>query len=1125
MMYYRRSFVVLLTIVLCLAMLTPAWAGKNHQKKSYAPQNQSALVKMRAAAYSVPIDKGRVPTGPAPTPRLPLGVTSVSSSASPGVTVGATYYDYQHNSSMGRMVGIGPHSGETGFGRVHFGWMYLPDSVLEYRSYAYNDFDSDPLQGPSPPVLFPDPEDYYSGYVNTGVSPDNRAVVGGHVLPLQGGQQRTMAQIHFEQGYKDFSFFVRVPDSSAYYVPDYAEAVWPKFFYQFGTDTVLHVAAKLYDMSNPTNYTPTSYFRIVDPENGGSWDYPPRVFDTTVSIAHDIAGSQAGDRVALAWLASLPYEEPGCDTCSGLSIYEGYLLGQMDNDVYIQISNDQGLNWEPRQNITSAGIGEAGFKAFSDLSILFDQADNFRIVWNEAPWPADTCVETGGFCFTGEFIEGSSRISHWSENMPYIRTVTDHTYPASDSCGPPAWGANVAKMSVSECDGKLYCIWSQFNDIPNGIDDDCAEWGYAGAMPSGAANADIWVTASGDGGLTWGLAQNLTNSYTPHCDPDIGYDCQSDYWASMTPYGRRNETGEDWTGAVVVDPSGGYPTDWHLDIQYLNDLEAGGVVQGEGGWTYSPIKWFRMPCFPVWYWTQLLFDPDHFGQPWFPVFAPPGTQMDTTLILENIGNTDANYMITIEEDNGPTGWLAVSDFSGTVPFGLLNADTGTVHVNYQGIVGDYMELSGRLIFEGNFSNSPVTIPVYARIGVPPPPPYWDTVHTNCLALICGSHSNTGRHGWGKVNMDYYPEDCDSTAIVYMYEGSTVLGRDGGNTFNYIMWGADYFDPTGLWAQGDHIPTTYCGAIQAEVFESGTIITPDSTIAMEKIWVAPQDDCDFVIEYLRVWSADGQTHDGLLLGEVIDWDVPWDYLPDEPDRFFVNTGHIDPTRNLVYQQGYESYLDDTLYPFNCQFNDDRFAGNAFVESRLNGAPRSTYAYSGFAGEFDRMSDPDQGFVHSLMWDQMILSGFTGSDSTEDLFTGLCFEPDLTLGPGDYYEVITILATVHEGTLTDLRNAVDEAKYVWLANNGGMSLFEDLNDDGQIDICESCCTLRGDVNCDDQVDALDIICYVSWMWSIPPICEPCCDEHLDVDGDGYINALDIIYLVEYIFGGGPPPPPCP
>ncbi len=806
-MFRRTSTILFVALLIAAFLATTAFAAQTKSKNT-VPASARVKATANALAYSF-ADERPASAGTSQKGRIPIGaVAYTSSTESPGQIIGDTWYDQQHNCSMGRMIETGPHSGQTGPTTVHFGWMYSPDATIAERSYAYNAFNSGTHQYAGAYVLH-DVE--YSGYVNIDVTPDNRGIVGGHTdvhgpVPYQ-------PQMHFDacSGCEDFSAFTRLPDSLAVFGQEGGndEATWPKFFLQFGTDTVLHVVA---GNDYGAYYMSLMYFRCVGYEGEGEWDYPPYVFDTVRDISFDITGQRMDDRIGITWMAHPPYEEPWCDTCSGLTptAYLDLGVGQMDNDVYIQISNDQGASFEPRQNLTKVPIGEAALKGFCDNSILLDQSGNLHVIWHAHPWPSDPNLDMtwGG---DGFFWPDKSRLLHWSENVPYIRTICDHTYEPSDSCGSCGWAMTIAKPTISECDGKLYAIWSQFNDVPHGIHDDCATWVYDQALYWGGANSDLWVSVSADGGMTWDVQRNLTNSYTPRCDAAIGEDCQSDHWASMSRWGRQVQTGEDWSAADIVDPSGGSsPTDWYLDIQYVNDLEAGRAISTdayEGEFTNNPMKWFRMPCVEPEPDPIPVFSMNSIG---FPAWGYPGIQLDTPLTVENVGNVNYNYTIDIVEDNGPTGWLGVSGLSGTCPSGLGNVEIGAIVLNQGGVVNEDlypMILTGQITFNCVDVESPTVIPISFLVVDTLIPPEYDTVHTNCLSLICGNNGNIGGNGYGGVNMDFVDAgDCDTTATVYLYEGSPLIGWINGDDtiMNYYMWGGTWGTDYGLMPQGGKI---------------------------------------------------------------------------------------------------------------------------------------------------------------------------------------------------------------------------------------------------------------------------------------------------------------------------------
>lgn len=1027
-----------------------------------------------------------------------------TSSISPGVTVGHTWYDYQQNGSMGRMVDHGPHSGVNGYQKVYFGWMDLPGAVLAYRHYSYNYYDAQngswggphDIQGP----------DEYAGYVGVDVTPDNQIVIGGHD-DMGSGYAPTI----YSDLFSFYSCWTRVEDSTMEYggTPG-QQALWPKIRIQYGSDTVIHVIAQI---SSGGGAEPALYYFRSTGGFGycefsgppGPWDYPPYIVDTNYTVSHDIAASRTSDKVAIVWLANLNYDNNGvqyppglCDTCSG----ESPIHIHYDNDVYYQISNDQGLTWQPRVNVTKNRLGEAGFRPYTDLSALIDTDDNLHILYSAVYWPADPLSDGWGF---------NSRLFHWSENNPFIRTVADANWDPT-ICTPGAWNINISKMSVSECDGKIYALWTQFNDGNNGIFDDCAAWATQ-SNNAGAANGELWLSVSSDGGLTWDDARNLTNSYTPNCNPSIGYPCESDNWPSMERYGSQEQAGEDWSGAVVVDPSGSYGGNNYLNVQYIHDPDAGGMIQGEGSWQLADVNWFRLACVEPVPNPQLSFNPNNISDP---TWTQPGIEKDIDLTLENNGNVGLSYSVSVEEDNGQPGWLGYSGLSGSVPAGLSNIETGTLRLNKSGVeTSDPIVLHGRLIFTSNAPSSPDTLEVSLIVASDVQNLVIDTLYTSCLALAFSNNGNYGHQGEGGVNLDwtYSGTDCDTTADVYLYDGSPIIMWVNGNdTVGYwSMYGDSWYGSHSFRPIGEPSHGYACDFMWSK---TGVFITQDSTIGLEQSWFATyQQECDFIIKKLKVWSFDGQAHNGLRIGEAVDWDIP-------SDSSNLNTSGFDFSRNLIYQSGAEFDSDDTLNDgsINPQGNDcidadRRFGGIAFYGSFLNASgdytnPYNTDVFSAYTSENDRYVFPNGNFLPGELWQNMNYQGFSVSDSTKDLHTVMCYEPNLNLGVLDTLEFYTIYASVYDGTITDLQTIIDSASN-WIPNSFWIP-------------ASCCCGISGDINGDGGIDIADLVYFVNYAFAGGPV--PDCLEEADCDGDGTIDIEDIVCLITYMFGDGPEPSPC-
>ena len=332
--------------------------------------------------------------------------------------------------------------------------------------------------------------------------------------------------------------------------------------------------------------------------------------------------------------------------------------------------------------------------------------DNLHVVWNAReylpfPYPSGSFPHFYG-----------SRLFHWSEQYPdVIKTIKDANWNLpSDGCHGGEWNEmSLVKPQISECDGKFYTVFVQYNDIYGGVADDCSEYNWSLNIASGTANGEIYMAISDDGGFSWDNARNLTNTRTPMCDSSA---CESDMWPSVSRYGM-DASGGDYGGATIVDPTGSYTGNWFLDLLYINDKMAGSVVYDQKISTTNPVKWFRIPCVEPE--VSLIVNP--FPQEIdYPAHISHGSQLDTLIILENSGQATANYSITIEEDNWP-GWLDVNKTSGTIPSGVNGFDTLVVFLNYGGIVdnpGTVEILIGRLIYNDQ-SGNPITIPITLRV--------------------------------------------------------------------------------------------------------------------------------------------------------------------------------------------------------------------------------------------------------------------------------------------------------------------------------------------------------------------------------------------------------------------------
>lgn len=215
---------------------------------------------------------------------------------------------------------------------------------------------------------------------------------------------------------------------------------------------------------------------------------------------------------------------------------------QWKNDIYYVQSTD-GTSWDFRNNkvnVTHYGQGGDSLYAYTDVSALYDYNDNLHLLWNAQ------YVTTG--------IYYSSKLLHYDVTSGTVHQIAqfDSVWPSS-GCDFGAWNWGFAKMSLAvDPQNNIYAAYTSWDTS------DCSQGGYA--------NGDIYLNYSTDHGATWSQRINMTNSQSPACAPG---DCDSDHWSCL---------------AEKVDTT--------LHLFFINDKDAGGVVQTEGSITDNPVMYY-----------------------------------------------------------------------------------------------------------------------------------------------------------------------------------------------------------------------------------------------------------------------------------------------------------------------------------------------------------------------------------------------------------------------------------------------------------------------------------------------------------------------------------------------------
>ena len=722
-MIRRISTILILTTLLFALIAMTAFAAKSPNER----QNNRAAIKI--ADYAFPDEYNYYPSSGEET-RVSLDNTK-SPAAGFGYKLGETHYEWQHNSTMGRQLiwGSDPACPWT----LHADWMYLPSGVLVDRQILYNGWEGsagaeigifDQFQGGGD----------YAGYPSIAVTGDNRAVVAAHNDVGTTGKYSITAWWQFGCNQSLFSYVAALPDAldecgnTALDDPGNDDYVWPKVAIQSPPDgdMVTHLIGSVF--GGGSGQQAFGYFQKVGDNAGGTWTFGCAIDTIGNGESYDLSTGTDGE-IGIVWQARLP--EAGCDTCSENATSGDIGYDRLNGDLYMQVNRNYGRGilgtpyqpdagqpnpnyWENRVNITrhvgDEMTGRNGFRPYSDLSAVFTTDNNLHVAYIGMVWEYP------------DFGTYRCRLFHWSEDLgfdvdgiPNIRTVASAQWEVN-ICNPGAFKENMAKMSISECDGKLYVMWVEYNSpntTGNENHDDCAFRAFeeGGGDFGGAANGDLFISVSGDLGLTWDFPRNLTDTYggptgNPNgaCDPaGTAGPCPAENWPSMTPYGSDYAVSlPDPANVVDIDENPPYSGSYYLDITYMDDIDPGGAIQEEGEWYNTDLLWIRIPCVEPVSAPGFVMSPTDFD---YPSCVEHCETEVVEVTVENTGNDGMTMSVTPEEDaSAYSGWLTVDGFPGTVPSGFGNLVTGDININAGGTIcadGTVAHVTGRVLFDHN----------------------------------------------------------------------------------------------------------------------------------------------------------------------------------------------------------------------------------------------------------------------------------------------------------------------------------------------------------------------------------------------------------------------------------------
>ncbi|PKK82437.1 MAG: hypothetical protein CVT49_13710 [candidate division Zixibacteria bacterium HGW-Zixibacteria-1] len=1173
----RKVSLVLLSLLLAAFAITSTSANVTGEKDVWKVREYFKKIEYtKLAGAENPVDY----YNPTVESSRSLGFDEIRSE-SPGLTIGYTTYDIQSNCRMNRQVEW--RSNQT----LHFVWMKQLDNLDPgARGTGYEVWDAELgemlFQGIGGGCdIHTRSLENRSGYVGLDVDSEGKAVIGNHHSDGEGWA--TTVWYDYEPTSCFFSpYRTKVPDSTMKYGISQSDIgygdwrfLWPSLEYHiFEGDTVTHVFSQQSENKDPESSN-IHYFRRVGSDTLGAWDYPPVIVDTTPVISQTVVSSRVSGKVVLIWQAP-PGQYPGDpESLARDELDPGLGVNQRFNDIYYMVSTNMGASWSPKINMTAFDSTVGGWLGQGDMSVLIDTNDKLHVLWNAReviPYP----VGLGDYAhFWG------SRLLHWDELNGAIRTVSDANWELPDSgCTGGAWNEmSICKPMLSECNGKFYAVFVQFNDIFHGIDNDCAEAMYSGGLSwDGAANGELYISVSDNGGYNWDIARNLTNTYSSHCDSVGEVVCQHDQYPSMPRFGMETTTG-DFSSAIVVDPSGGgYTGNYYLDVFYVNDRFPGGAVQ-EGNWTMNPVKWFRVPCIDPIPNPVLSISPSSINQP---TWTKPGVQLDTSITLENIGNAEL-HVSTIEtvEITGE-GWLGVGS-AGPITISHLdpNSVDVDVYLNMGGVINTVPHVyDGYIIVSSDAVGGSVDSVFVELIIVDSlQPPETAVVSTTCLSLIYSNTGNMGNNGGnngnGGANMNYF-DDCDTTgnlsgmddvATVYLYDASPFLAWvDGLDTiFNYAMYDADWLSTEGFRPLESpvHDPVSYA---DYEYGYSGVYLSKDSSIAMTSEYFAPKvsGSCDFVIVRQKFYNNSDVAAGQVFVGDIFDWDIP-------SDSGSENGSGYDATRKLMYMHGAE-YDNDSIHNNDCVKADKRYGGVSYFGGYRLPYTGATDSFPNPKAMWTELNPeyvyPTNGFVGGQMYPLMVNnSGYYAWESTnpsmedslyQDLHLVTVFG-QYNIGVNDTLVFVKILASEYNGAMNGFEDNIDAARawvaartdiFQWPAILTGRCCYGDplsldcadntytqcLALGGTWDPAKTCsepcpvpigrCCFGEPPSCAENTPAICTGLGGEWTADLNCTDDPCptgcCDMPGDANNNGAVNILDVTFIISYLYKGGQAPP---
>jgi hypothetical protein len=940
-------------------------------------------------------------------------------------TVGATYQDYQSNGSMGRRIAIGG-------GWVHNVIMDLAGpSTSSDRTVAYYGYSLSS-------ATFTENLDIdalTAGYPQIGTVPGGNAVATWHRVGAGG----TRTGVDFSVGAGSFTNFT-FPTVNCQSIVTGVDATEGPYIWPYsavdddGGQAIVHAVGH----ESPTtagDIMSLVYFRsnqgiTASGPTCGFW------IDSVDNIGSVIAADPNSDEVAIVYFIAKD---------------QAFTQGtqQHNMDVVYRKSSDKGQNWGARVNITNY-TGAIKERGYTDCDAMYTRNGCLHVAWNAVAFDSNAGAGAG--------ISDRAKLRHWDDCAQCISLALDANNEDLDA-DPGAWNKNVCKMNLSECivddDTVLYLTYTRFlGDADGTPPQDHSAASYA--------NGEIFAQASSTGGTTWGPPVNLTNSNSNNCAAGA---CFSEHWSSSALY--------------VTDS---------LRIFYVEDKDAGGIVQTEGSWQNSPVKNMSVGCFAMATFVELGSSPAEIG---YPFNLPPGNTKDTTFVISNSGNSATTFTLSSSQP-----WITFpGGTSGNCGAGCTNTTSFVARISTMGFPGggSYATANISVTYPSPDKGPmavlaiPVELHAFPIFYLPQDTPlrtFYNRLNTNQNSQV--SNNVPGRM------FSYFADTSD-----YLYEGHLIIGNDALNLTYSVFGGVG--NPTASNPYGYLYAASAGMPIDSNSFATyriaqGKGVNRDSTVGFDVKWYASKhpDTADGYVGIFSVYKGPKNptgTVSNLSLAYYGDWDVPSDSGSD-------NTPGSDAGRAMVWQRGAYGPPNDTRYGGTAAYRND---GNNVVGGWVLSNP--IYIY------------PDNGYDNDSIW--AIMEGLTQgqyrlySGVPEDISGGILIHRDASINGtnNDTLKFGVIIAGTRNGGISGLNTAVDRLQKFLC----GLGLLPGA------DICSACNC--GDADGNGIFTISDAVFLINFIFAGGTAPDPLCEG--DADGNGIITISDAVYLINFIFAGGPPP----